>query len=1210
MKRDNALNRDLLIDQASDKFEAMFRESASYPELDSFLDSVGSSWGDTPLDPAFRNELATEIVRLRISLMQQQGQTVDLDQLRREMPNHQHAIDAALNSCRPAKQTQSPPENEESGQAFFQRAWIEATARQFRLGDRLGSFEIQEHLGQGGMGTVWRARQTEPVKREVALKLIRSGRYDAQMLSRFRTERQAMAVLEHPHIAHMFDANQTDDGQPYLVMELVDGPRITEFADRHQLNLKQRIELFIPVCRAVQHAHQKGIIHRDLKPSNILVSNNNDHPVAKVIDFGLAKATETQLTDDSLHTQRGQVLGTPDYMSPEQTRLGQIDVDTRSDIYSLGAVLYELLTGQRPLGDHRLRELPMDEALRIVREVEPVRPSQRVLQPAHQVPLEFELTDIGSTASDMGVTRTKNRTFQNETLHKPSIDRSVWHKSLQGELDWIVGACLEKDPARRYESAAALAADLERHLAGEPVQIAPPSRSYQLKKFMAKHRGMVAALSGIFLALTAGLVATLASLNWAWAEYARAEKAAADLRISQTEVETRASELEQVASFQSGLIETIDPMLMGVTIRQEILENARAASSESPTSKTTAKSAPDSKDSETTKKHDGEKSDQQKIGGNDSPGRPDDKPNASSSVANQPQSATLSPEHQIDSLSNRLATTNFTDLAVDALRAIYFEPALKRIDNQFKDMPVVRATLLDSLAQAMAEQGALELAESVQMKSLGIWEDAVGKDDIRYWKCLWGLANIDGKNSLFPASSEKLTQVFENYRRLVGAKNAETISVASQLGFALQMNGKTEQALRLHEEVASWIENQTIVDPRFTLIAAERFAQTLDLAGRTTEAITMAKNALAAADKNDAAIQKDLISFQTHYATILNETAKVGKPIEQTMEQLFGDPNATLQGQAEANLESALEMAKLTYGEEHPVTLEINNQLGIFRTFWLDWSYGVPFFEKSLVVHERVLGRNHPQTLAVINRLGESHFHLKQYDLAIKYQQEAFEGFEKILGPDHSTTLSVKASLGINLRDKGEVKAGYEILNDVYQRGLRDSSYMFFRQQLVQTCVILNMHDRVKEVVQEQRRLSAERFEKGTFDYSTDLTFAWASLLYIGAWEDAEPILKETVEIMMRLKPDHHETFDRQSTYGECLTKLKRFDEAEPWLVKGYDGLKKLEGNLPARWEGKLSYATDRFVEFYNEQGNKELAEMWLERLKKINAKYNLEGPK
>jgi tetratricopeptide (TPR) repeat protein len=558
-------------------------------------------------------------------------------------------------------------------------------------------------------------------------------------------------------------------------------------------------------------------------------------------------------------------------------------------------------------------------------------------------------------------------------------------------------------------------------------------------------------------------------------------------------------------------------------------------------------------------------------------------------------------DKEVAGLSDDLTNTNFTDLAIDSLKQFYFQPAVDRIDTQFQDMPLVRARLLDTLARAMAEQGAWELAETVQKKSLDIWEMEVGKNDIRYWRSMAGLADIDGKNSNYRASYEKLALIRDNLSMLVGEDDLETIQTTSQLAYALQMNGDTAKALELHQTVQAWIESHPETEPQFKLAAADNLAQSLDLAGRTTEAITTAQKALAAVDKNDPTLQKSLIVFLVHYATILNETAKIGKPIEQTTDQLFGkNSGTTLHGQAQKNLEAALEMASQTYGEEHPLTLEINNQLAIFKTFWLDWSYGVKFFEKALTVHERVLGRNHLQTLGVINRLGESHFHLKQFDLAIKRQQEAYDGFETILGPDHSITLSVKASIGVNLRDKGDPQAAYEILNDVYTRGLKDSSYQSFRQQLAQTCIMLKKTERVKEIVQEQLKLSAERFEKGTFDHSTDLTFCWSSLMYIGAWEEAEPILRETVDIMMQLKPDHHETYDRQSTYGECLVKLKRFAEADHWLVEGHAGLTRLRSKLPHRWEDKLGYATDRFIEFYAEQGNQELADRWRQRLKEF----------
>ena len=354
----------------------------------------------------------------------------------------------------------------------------------------IGPYKLLQPIGEGGMGTVYMAEQTHPVRRMVALKLIKAGMDGRHVLARFGAERQALALMDHPNIAKVFDAGTTDIGRPYFVMELVKGIPITRFCDERRLTLRERLELAIPVCQAVQHAHQKGIIHRDLKPSNVLIALYDGKPVPKVIDFGVAKATGPRLTDQTLYTEFGAVVGTLEYMSPEQAELNQLDIDTRSDIYSLGVLLYELLTGSTPLERKRLKEVLFLEILRVIREEESPRPSTRL-----------------STTDEL-----------------PSIAacRHVEPRKLsglvRGELDWIVMKALEKDRNRRYETANGLAADLRRYLDDEPVQACPPSARYRFGKFARRHRTALLTAGLVSAALVLGtIVSAWQAASWRYA---------------------------------------------------------------------------------------------------------------------------------------------------------------------------------------------------------------------------------------------------------------------------------------------------------------------------------------------------------------------------------------------------------------------------------------------------------------------------------------------------------------------------------------------------------------------------------------------------------------------------------------------------------------------------------------------------------------------
>src|SRR5207249_875796 len=372
-----------------------------------------------------------------------------------------------------------------------------------RPGTVIGPYKLLEQIGEGGFGVVFMAEQQEPLRRKVALKVIKPGMDSRQVIARFEAERQALAIMDHPNIAKVLDAGTTGEaeprplgsgedaplpngrgsGRPYFVMELVKGVPITDFCDQNQLTPRERLELFIPVCHAVQHAHQKGIIHRDIKPSNVMVTLHDGTPVPKIIDFGIAKAMGQQLTDKTLFTNFAQLVGTPLYMSPEQAGLSGLDVDTRSDIYSLGVLLYELLTGTTPFDKDRFKEAGYDEIRRIIREEEPPKPSTRI-------------STLGQAATTLSTQR--------------KSDKRKLSQLFRGELDWIVMKALEKDRSRRYETASGFAADVQRYLNDEPVQACPPSAGYRFRKFVRRNKAALA--TGTVVALA--VLLAVGSLGW------------------------------------------------------------------------------------------------------------------------------------------------------------------------------------------------------------------------------------------------------------------------------------------------------------------------------------------------------------------------------------------------------------------------------------------------------------------------------------------------------------------------------------------------------------------------------------------------------------------------------------------------------------------------------------------------------------------------
>ncbi len=396
-------------------------------------------------------------------------------------------------------------------------------------GELIGRYKLLQQIGEGGFGVVYMAEQEKPVRRKVALKIIKLGMDTKQVIARFEAERQALALMDHPNIARVLDAGATERGRPYFVMELVRGESITDYCDKNGLDIEDRLSLFQQTCHALQHAHQKGIIHRDIKPSNVMITLHDGQPIPKVIDFGVAKATNQRLTEKTLFTEYKQFVGTPDYMSPEQAEMSGLDIDTRTDVYSLGVLLYELLTGTTPFDTDSLREAGFSEMMRIIREDTPHKPSTR-------------LRSLGETGD--------------RTAERRRVDLRRLSTILSGDLDWIVMKCLEKDRTRRYETANGLALDIGRFLADQPVLAGPPSAGYKLRKFVKRHRAGTYSAAAMLLLLLIGIAGT----GWGLLQAIEARE----------ETQQRAAELETVMEFQQAILAEIDMKQMGQDIREAL----------------------------------------------------------------------------------------------------------------------------------------------------------------------------------------------------------------------------------------------------------------------------------------------------------------------------------------------------------------------------------------------------------------------------------------------------------------------------------------------------------------------------------------------------------------------------------------------------------------------------------------------------------------
>lgn len=1029
------------------------------------------------------------------------------------------------------------------------------------IGDR---YRLRQKLGEGGMGEVWVAEQTQPIKRNVALKLIKAGMDSKAVLARFEQERQALALMDHPNIARVLDGGMTVTGQPYFVMELVDGLSLTKYCDDAMLSPKARLELFLPICRAVQHAHQKGIIHRDLKPANILITLIDGRPVPKVIDFGVAKATGEQLTDDSLATQFGAIVGTLEYMSPEQAGISAADVDTRADIYSLGVILYELLTGLRPIDGQRLKHAALAELLRIIQEEEPSKPSTR-------------LSSDGALPSVAAIRQ---------------IDPRKLTAMLRGELDWVVMKCLEKERERRYETAGALARDIQHYLADEPVEARPPSVRYRLGKFVRRNKAPVAAASFVLLALVAGVFGTslgllraikaerLAESRFLEAETQRglaadlaekeaeqrqiAEKAAAAERHANSLAQKRLSQIEKTSDILGSIFASLDP--------------SEIAKAEQPLQAILVEKL----------NHAVQQLNDEAVGD----------PLVTADIQSKLAVSLmgLGEPHQAVTLMEKVHSANL------ALRGLEHPDTLTSMSN---------------LAAAYNQSGKLNLALPLQAEVLKRSKTFFGQKHPNTLASMNNLATLYERLGMSDQSMPLFEETFEICKATFGPEHPNTLSSMSGLASAYLNASKPDLAVPLYEEALKLHRSKFGPKHPATLSIMPNLAGAYFAVGKGDMAVPLLEEA----------IRLQNAALGENHRTTLETTA-----ILNAIVQFDGKSSRAL-----PLFEETLKLYRAKLGEDHPDVLALTTGLAGMYIKGGKYELAVPLLEGTLKRQKSTLGPVHPDAFTTMELLAKAYYDIKKPDLAVPLLEAVIEqsnqargpmhpvtiGFvarlasvfqssgkqasalpllERIVeyqkataGPKHPSTLKTKSHLGALYYNTGKLDSALPLLEEVVQSrrseiGPEDLDMLTTMRNLAQLYRDVGKPAQARAVFEDLLRIQQG---KDTPQRASTLA-SWGSLLLEEkSFVEAEKVLRECQAIRDKAEPNAWGTANTNSLLGGALLGQKKYAEAEPLLMAGYEGLSKHTATNAAVGKTRLRQAVTRLVELYTGWGKPEEAAKW-----------------
>lgn len=972
-----------------------------------------------------------------------------------------------------------------------------------QAGDEIGRYRLLEQIGEGGFGVVWMAEQQEPVRRRVAIKIIKLGMDTRQVVARFEAERQALALMDHPNIAKVFDGGATDAGRPYFVMELVRGVSVTEYCDKANLDTKGRLDLFQRICLAVQHAHQKGIIHRDLKPSNVLVTLHDGEPVPKVIDFGVAKATSQELTQRTLFTQFRQMIGTPEYMAPEQAEMSGLDIDTRADVYSLGVILYELLTGTKPLDAKELLQDGYEEMMRHVREVDPPKPSTRI-------------STLGDQLSVVAQSR--------------QIDPTRLGRVVRGELDWIAMRALEKQRQRRYPTARALAEDVRRFLENEPIEAGPPTASYRASKFLRRNRGMVTTLAVVFLTLVAGVVATGMALKRA-RDSEQTTKAAL-VRAQDSEQATAAalqraqtSETEAVAALQRAR-DSEQTTAKALVRAQESEKKTATALQRAQTSEADAvKALTRAKTSERETKNALQLAETQKL-----------------EAERQVERSRLT----VGFLQSMLASSNPNaakrpDLTVrDLLDDADSDVRLLNAD------PEVAATIRTTIGSAYMGLGQLDKAEKHLRKALEARQASLGKDHLLVADSLSTLAWLQHDRSKYASAERTMQAAIETAKKTLEPDDIWFAPPARSLADFAKELGKLPDALRHSERALKLLRDHKVTDARLVMALQTR------------------GNILAATGKFlDAEMQlREVVDLlRQEYGP---RHVRVGYALSALGDAL---QSRNKLDEAEVMQTEALDICRESLGVPHVEVASCLNSLAIISEAKGKYEESEQRYRESLAADPGVDVKH------VITRanLAMTLMRLKKYSEAEEEYDGAIKGLGKYLTPNHPTTAMIMQNKGRLLEVTGRLAEAEELLLRVIAMRKNSLPEIHPHQAVARSMLGMVQHARNRSEEAEKTLTEAVRIVRGSFQqphFFQAITIANHALVLRALSRPAEAgkLLEEAATIYEKTDGRTYAWAEVRTSLAATMIDTNRVDEAEPIAKEALTLLVDKRPDSPQRW--------------------------------------------